>query len=223
MKKEKIKESTPNRLHQLYSDSEDGTSAPEPSGLEFGPGNKEAIRSTCEAIGQIIETWGFKRILGMTWAFLYLCPEPASAKDIGTNLSISPALVSITLQDLLRWGVVKKLSPVGKRKDYYVAEHDIWKMIRKVLRERERAQMDNVRVALMEALGSIDRESKARPDLKARRTCQFQKIRIEDLLAVTVLASQLMDHFVDEGNLSIAPILSMLKPLNSVASASKLG
>ncbi|MEZ4815876.1 MAG: hypothetical protein R3A80_11865 [Bdellovibrionota bacterium] len=100
--------------------------------LEFGPGNQEAIRITCEAIGQIIEGWGFKKIMGTRWAFLYLCPEPATSKDICTHLKISPALASITLQDLLRWGVVSKQSSIGKRLDYYVAEHDIWKMVRKV-------------------------------------------------------------------------------------------
>ena len=96
-------------LSRLFSDEHDGDSGeklPEEE-LAFGEGNYVAIHHTCEAIGQIIESWGFKKILGMTWAFLYLCPEPASAKDICKALDISPALVSITLQDLLRWQVVK--------------------------------------------------------------------------------------------------------------------
>ena len=75
------------------------TEAQSPGNQNFGPGNQEAIRMTCEAIGQIIEGWGFKRIMGTLWAFLYLCPEPATSKDICSNLKISPALASITLQD----------------------------------------------------------------------------------------------------------------------------
>ena len=188
------------------------THAPVQNGLEFGPGNYEAIKHSCEAIGQIIESWGFKKIMGMTWAFLYLCPEPASARDICDALKVSPALVSITLQDLIRWDVVKKLSPMGKRRDYYVAEHDIWKMIRRVFKERERGQIERVHLKLQAAIKALDDEKEVRPDLKSRRTCQFQKLRIEDLVAVTKTSIDLMDTFVEAGEVSIAPLFSALKP-----------
>src|SRR5690606_36512243 len=108
--------------------------------------------------------------------FLYLCPEPASAKDICDTLKVSPALVSITLQHLQRWEVVKKISPLGKRKDYYVAEHDLWKMIRKVFAERERRQVETVQHKLGLALEALEKERNSRPDLKSKRTCQFQTI-----------------------------------------------
>lgn len=193
--------------------------APPPGELDFGPGSLEAIHATCEAIGQIIETWGFKRTMGMMWAFLYLCPEPATAKDICRVLGVSPALVSMTLQELLRWGVVKRLSPVGKRRDYYVAEHDVWKMIRKVFQEREKAQMERVREKIKEALFSLEGEAPLRPDLKAKRTRQFQKIRLEDLRAITDQSLDLLGIFVDQGKLDISPIFSMLKPANPLAMA----
>jgi DNA-binding transcriptional regulator GbsR (MarR family) len=192
-----------------------------PKDLEFGPGNFEAIRHTCEAIGEIIESWGFKRIMGSMWAFLYLCPEPATAKDICGALGISPALVSITLQDLLRWGVVRKLSPLGKRRDYYIAEHDVWKMIRKVLMERERTQMTSVQDRLGQALGALDLETRSRPDLKSKRTCQFQRMRIEDLKAVTATAVKLMDALLDEGRMDVSPLLSVLKPCQSFTPVTK--
>jgi DNA-binding transcriptional regulator GbsR (MarR family) len=215
---------TPRKLDLLHDDDLLEPSAlPAPAELEFGPGSEEAIRHTCEAIGQIIESWGFKRIMGMTWAFLYLCPEPASAKDICKALSVSPALVSITVQDLIRWGVIKKLSPLGKRRDYYVAEHDIWKMIRKVLQERERVHMDEVRTKLTSALEALDGERANRPDLKSRRTCQFQRVRVEDLLQMTNSALRLLDILVEEGRMEdVAPIFSLLKPYQQLAKGMKV-
>ncbi|MBS1985802.1 MAG: hypothetical protein JST16_16710 [Bdellovibrionales bacterium] len=207
----------------LNADDFDDLDVPlEPAELEFGPGNEEAIRHTCEAIGQIIEAWGFKKVMGMTWAFLYLCPEPASAKDICKALSISPALVSITLQDLIRWQVVRKLSPVGKRRDYYVAEHDVWKMLRKVLRERERMRMEEVRFKLRSAVEALDTERAQRPDLKSKRTCQFQKVRVEDLLTMTDTALTILDGLVDEGRMSVGPLFSLLKPYQQLAKAVKV-
>ena len=211
----------PSPMESRFLDDDPSEGHREPQDLQFGAGHLEAIQTTCEAIGQIMETWGFKKILGMLWAFLYLCPEPASAKDICTHLKISPASVSITLQDLQRWQVVKKISPVGNRRDYYVAEHDTWKMIRKVLREREKSQMENVQTKLDTALQALNKELATKADLKSKRTSQFQKIRLEDLQAVTGVALGLLEGFIGEGQLDVSPIFSLLKPYNQLAIETK--
>lgn len=208
--------------HEKHLRDPDTEMEPIPQELDFGPGNDAAIRHTCEAIGQIIESWGFKKIMGMTWAFLYLCPEPASSKDICKALGISPALASITLQDLVHWGVIRKISPMGQRRDFYTAEHDVWKMIRKVLRDRERNQMSLVQEKLRAGIEALNNEQAARPDLKSKRTCQFQKIRIEDLLQVTDSAIQLLDMLVDDGKMDIGPLFSLLKPYHQLAKTVKV-
>jgi DNA-binding transcriptional regulator GbsR (MarR family) len=190
-------------------------------GLIFAPGNQEAIHLTCQAIGQIIEGWGFKKIMGVIWAFLYLCPEPATTKDICTNLKISPALASITLQDLLRWGVVNKTTSIGKRLDYYTAEHDIWKMIRKVFREREKMAIEQTKHKLEDAIKSLNNELNTRMDIKSRRTSQFQKLRLEDLIKASQTAEQIMDGFINLGSMNIAPLFALLKPYTNVAKSLK--
>ena len=189
--------------------------------LPFAPGNQEAIRITCQAIGQIIESWGFKKIMGTLWAFLYLCPEPATSKDICSNLKISPALASITLQDLQRWGVVTKLSSIGKRLDYYTAEHDIWKMIRKVMREREQMAIEQVQDKLNSAIAHLDDELATRMDIRSRRTSQFQKLRLEDLKKATHSASQIMETFIEFGSLDISPLFAALKPYTNLSNSLK--
>ena len=192
-----------------------------PGELEFGPGNREAMAHTCEAVGRVMEVWGFKKIMGMTWAFLYLCPEPACAKDICQGLSVSPALVSITLQELLQWEVVQKISPLGKRRDYYLAEHDIWKMIRKVLHERGKREMAWVEQKLNAALKDLEKEKTTALQLKSKRTCQFQKIRIEDLVGATHSAQDILELFMNFGKVDISPIYSALKPQEELTSGLK--
>jgi len=195
--------------------------APKDEPLLFASGNQEAIQLTCQAIGQIIEGWGFKKIMGTIWAFLYLCPEPATSKDICANLKISPALASITLQDLLRWGVVNKTTSLGKRLDYYTAEHDIWKMIRKVFREREKMAIEQTKNKLEEAIKSLNNELNTRMDIKSRRTSQFQKLRLEDLIKASQTAEQIMDGFINLGSMNIAPLFALLKPYTNVAKSLK--
>ena len=108
----------------------------------------------CEAIGQVMELWGFKRIHGMIWMYVFLQPEPVSAQDIRTALGISSGLVSMTVAELQHWDVIHRQSVRGDRKDYYVAEFNIWRPILKVLREREYYQMS----ATVEALRAFEKQ-----------------------------------------------------------------
>lgn len=202
-------------LSQIFADDSDDASRTPHDELEFGSGNIEAIRHTCEAVGSTLEQWGFKKTLGMIWAFLYLCPEPASAKDICSALKVSPALVSITIQDLLRWGAVRKMSGMGRRRDYYEAERDIWKMIKRVINEREIGQLRLVQKRLEMAINALDRESNNNANLKSKRTCQFQKMRIEDLKSVSNAAESLLGTFAAHGLLQVNPLALALNPIRT--------
>jgi len=90
-----------------------------------------------EAVGGLMELWGFKRIMGRTWALLYLAAGPLSAAELGEALQVSPGSVSMTVSELLKWGVVKKTWIPGDRRDFYLPETSVWKMVSRVIRERE--------------------------------------------------------------------------------------
>ena len=90
-----------------------------------------------DAVGALIESWGFKRNMGRMWAVLYLEDHPLTAADLGERLGLSTGAVSMLLAELLQWGVVKKAWVVGERREHYEAETSIWKMVSRVFRERE--------------------------------------------------------------------------------------
>ena len=98
----------------------------------------QSIRyQVADAVGGLMELWGFKRIMGRTWALLYLADAPLSAADLGDALQVSPGSVSMTVSELLKWGVVKKTWVPGDRRDFYLPETSVWKMVSRVIRERE--------------------------------------------------------------------------------------
>jgi DNA-binding transcriptional regulator GbsR (MarR family) len=99
----------------------------------------------------VIEYWGFRKALGRVWAVLYLWDGPLSAGDIGERLQMSAGAVSMALTELQRWAVVKRVWLPGERREFFEAEVDLWKMIAKVISERERYLARGVRERLEQA------------------------------------------------------------------------
>lgn len=96
-----------------------------------------AVLKVADAVGALIESWGFKRNMGRMWAVLYLEDHPLNATDLGERLGLSTGAVSMLLTELGEWGAIKKAWVVGERKEHYEAETNIWKMVSRVFRERE--------------------------------------------------------------------------------------
>ncbi|MBX3162458.1 MAG: ArsR family transcriptional regulator [Deltaproteobacteria bacterium] len=90
-----------------------------------------------DAVGALLENWGFKRNMGRMWAVLYLESRPLNATELGERLGLSTGAVSMLLTEMQEWGAVKKAWVVGERKEHYEAETSIWKMVSRVFRERE--------------------------------------------------------------------------------------
>jgi DNA-binding transcriptional regulator GbsR (MarR family) len=104
-----------------------------------------------EAVGNVIEFWGFKRNQGRVWAILYLRDVELSAAELEAELALSKGAVSMLLRDLERWGVVVRSRGPGEAAWRYGAETDLWKMARRVLEEREFSFISRIRAALAEA------------------------------------------------------------------------
>ena len=109
-----------------------------------------------DRVGRLIEFWGFKRNMGRVWAVLYLSPEPQSAEDLREALQLSSGAVSMTLSELGRWGVVRKVWVQGDRRDFFTAEVQLWKMISRVFNEREKAEVTNAIEAFEDALAKLE-------------------------------------------------------------------
>ena len=96
-----------------------------------------AVLAVADAVGALLEGWGFKRNMGRMWAVLYLDDRPLTAAELGDRLGLSTGSVSMLLTEMQEWGAVKKAWVVGERREHYEAETSVWKMVSRVFRERE--------------------------------------------------------------------------------------
>jgi len=153
-----------------------------------------------DTIGNIVELLGFKRNMGRTWAILFLSDKALTAGELRDRLKLSTGSVSMTLAELQRWGVIRKVWIRGDRKDFYVAEGDLKKMVRRVLRERERSHIDEAVEAFERAL-SLLKEKRFRGADRLR--VAQQRERIEQLLELSRFCRSILDALIDRGRIDV--------------------
>ncbi|MBL9041550.1 MAG: hypothetical protein JNM83_08105 [Myxococcales bacterium] len=112
---------------------------------------QEAELLIADAVGEVIEHWGFRKPLGRVWTVLYLAGDALPAATLSERLSMSTGAVSMTLTELQEWAVVRRVWRPGERREFFLAETDLWKMISKVVSERERFWVRSVRERMEQA------------------------------------------------------------------------
>lgn len=162
-----------------------------------------AEQRVTEAIGRLMEFWGFKRHMGRTWALLYLSEAPLSAKDIRDRLDLSVGTTSMTLTELQRWGVVRRVHQPGVRAELFEAELSLWKMVSRVFRERELFEVTEAVAALEAALAHLASEP-------AGSRVELQRARIEALLEVARLGKGLLEALVSTGRVDASELARLL-------------
>jgi DNA-binding transcriptional regulator GbsR (MarR family) len=162
-----------------------------------------------DVVGRLMEFWGFKRNMGRIWSVLYLSPDALSAEDLRQALKLSSGAVSMTVNELLRWGVVRKVWVQGERKDFYTAEVQLWRMISRVFNEREKSEIVMAIEAFEEALSEVAKLRHA-GDPKTRARAELQYERIKQLLELAKLGKKLIDTLVATAKIDAEPLVRFL-------------
>jgi DNA-binding transcriptional regulator GbsR (MarR family) len=152
--------------------------------------SSDAELQVADMVGRLMQFWGFKRPMGRLWTLLYLAPEPLTAAEIAESLHMSAGAVSMTLNELAKWGAVKKTWRPGERRDFYEAETSVWKLVRRVIGDRELTLVRE----FSEALGAAD-QALAAAELP-EEIKGFKKERVERLLELSKLGENLLSALV---------------------------
>jgi HTH-type transcriptional regulator, glycine betaine synthesis regulator len=153
-----------------------------------------AVLKVADAVGALMESWGFKRNMGRMWTVLYLEDHPLTAADLGDRLGLSTGAVSMLLTELLQWGIVKKAWVVGERREHYEAETSLWKMVSRVFRERELNWIKQAVDSFRAAGGELKPGNDARRKLIAERIANLTQLA---QVGATLLESILEGESVD--------------------------
>lgn len=120
---------------------------------------EEAKKQFIQTWGVLGTQWGINRTMAQIHALLLVSPGELSADDIMEQLQISRGNTNMNVRELIDWGLVEKVLKPGERKEFFVAEKDIWKVAMRITRERKRRELDPV-IAIMEQLKEVEGDKK---------------------------------------------------------------
>ena len=152
---------------------------------------REAELRAADAMGRLMEFWGFRRHMGRLWTILYLSPDPMTTAELSETLQLSSSAVSLSLGELVRWGAVRKTWLPGERKDFYQAESSVWKLLRRVYERRELNLIREDSEAFSEAQRFLD-EVRGQLAGKERQRVDFMRKRLSRLSALSKAGERLV-------------------------------
>lgn len=95
-----------------------------------------------QAWGTLGSSWGINRTMAQVHALLLVSNEPLSAEDIMEQLKISRGNANMNVRALIDWRLVHKELKQGERREFFVAEKDIWEMMRQIIINRKKKELE---------------------------------------------------------------------------------
>jgi DNA-binding transcriptional regulator GbsR (MarR family) len=161
--------------------------------------------AVADAVGAIMELWGFRRQLGRVWAVLFLSDRPLAAPELCARLEISTGLLSMSLAELRRWGVVRPVEVAGDRKEHFEPETNVWRLVARVLREREHRAVEGALATFERALHDA-RAALVDMDPEVKAAARFKARRLEQLVDLCRAALNVLRFVVEGARADVGPL-----------------
>jgi len=100
--------------------------------------------------GEMGSRWGINRTVGQIYALLFMSQRPLNAEEISEKLHFSRSNVSMGLRELQSWNLVQLKHMPDDRRDYFTTPDDLWQIVRTLVAERKKREIDPTLTKLRE-------------------------------------------------------------------------
>ena len=115
----------------------------------------EAKQQFISSWGAFGTHWGINRTMAQIHALLLITPDPLTQDDIMEQLNISRGNTNMNIRELINWGLVDRVLLTGERKEYFSAEKDIWKVVKQIVKERKKRELEPM-LKLLDQLEEVE-------------------------------------------------------------------
>src|SRR5688500_17168496 len=116
---------------------------------------QEAKQQFISSWGAFGTHWGINRTMAQIHALLLTSADPLTQDDIMDQLNISRGNTNMNIRELINWGLVDRLLVTGERKEFFTAEKDIWKVVRMIVKERKKRELEPM-LQLLDKLEDVE-------------------------------------------------------------------
>jgi DNA-binding transcriptional regulator GbsR (MarR family) len=120
---------------------------------------QEGKEKFLQAWGTLGTSWGINRTMAQIHALMMISPRALSADEVMEELQISRGNANMNIRALMDWGLVYKELRAGDRREYFVAEKDMWKVVRQIILNRKKRELEPILKILDEISGVKDNDS----------------------------------------------------------------
>ncbi len=135
------------------------------------------IESFVLHFGEMGSRWGINRTVGQIYALLFVADRPLNADDLVEALGLSRGGVSMGLKELQSWNLVQLRHLPGDRRDHFTTPDDVWAIMRTLVEERKRREIDPTLTVLRELLMQMPHDD-AEVHAQARMAAMHDQIEL---------------------------------------------
>ena len=166
--------------------------------MTYGEGRAKFI----DAWGNLGTSWGIPKTMAQIHALLLISTQPLNCDMVMEFLNCSRGNVNTNIRALCDWGLVHKKCQDGCRKEYFVAEKDMWTIVRQVIINRKKKELEPL-IEVLDEISSVQGMCD-----KSNEFCNL----VSDLKRFTVKADNTLDKIVStESKWVMGTFMNMIK------------
>lgn len=163
---------------------------------------EEGKRQFIESWGTLGSSWGITRTMAQIHALLLIAPAPLCAEDIMDELQISRGNANMNIRMLIDWGLVHKKLKSGERKEYFIAEKDMWEVVKNIIIQRKKKELEPM-LRILDELSGVEG--------KDEESEEFRNV-IRDIKLFSSKADTTLDTLIHaDSNWFVGTFLSLIR------------
>lgn len=175
------------------------------------------IQSFVLHFGEMGSRWGINRTVGQIYALLYISERPLNAEEIADALGFSRSNVSMGLKELDSWQLTQLRHLPGDRRDYFTTPEDIWQIVRNLVEQRRKREIEPTLTMLRDLLmenpaSKQEKHAQARMqemheliDMLTSWYQDMQRMETEQLVKLLTLGSKVFKLYEMKDKLTLLP------------------
>ncbi|MCB0682389.1 MAG: transcriptional regulator [Saprospiraceae bacterium] len=164
---------------------------------------REGKEKFIQSWGALGSSWGVNRTMAQIHALLLISPEALSADEIMEDLMVSRGNANMNLRALIDWGLVYKELKPGERKEFFRAEKDMWEVVKKIITQRKKKELEPM-LKVLDEVSSVEESGNA-------EALEFAKV-IRDIKLFSNKADSTLDSLIRaDSNWFVGTFLKMIK------------